>query len=417
MRTILPDQFLTQRLVKGTWSEDLEHELVAKIVACHRDAIGQYRRTQECGEGGLERAANENVIAIDAWIAKNPLQTIAPTLRWMLTYLSEYQASHLARTSEKRRQRAANGLVAEVHGDLRAEHICYRSGQIEFFDGVEFSAALRTLDVLNDFSFLYAELRFLGYFELGRRLRDDYAIQCEYMDPDLLSLYATYHLMTRAKVELIVSTEASIERAFRYAALSMRETLGESQREPLILVVAGFMGVGKSTLARALSVLLAAPHLETDVLRSEIVGRDSAAGYGMGIYSDAHRHDVYLELARRAAESLKAESLAVCDGSFCDVAHRDRIREVAREHGARVQFFWCELTREQALERLTERAAAGESNSDGRAELYDLQVQQFLPFEPREVDVAKIDMSKSETELWSAALEIIRSSTARFPTT
>lgn len=57
--------------------------------------------------------------------------------------------------------------MCECHGDLRLGNMVLRGGQIEIFDCLEFSAALRWIDVISEIAFLGMDLRQRGALHLA----------------------------------------------------------------------------------------------------------------------------------------------------------------------------------------------------------------------------------------------------------
>jgi len=56
------------------------------------------------------------------------------------------------------RERKRNGMVRECHGDLHLGNLAWVNGQLVIFDCIEFSAALRWIDVISEVAFCYMDL-------------------------------------------------------------------------------------------------------------------------------------------------------------------------------------------------------------------------------------------------------------------
>ena len=178
-------------------------------------------------------------------------------------------------------ERAAQGRIFDGHGDLRPEHICL-ADRVTIFDCIEFSPDFRSIDAADELAFLAAECDFLGAEWVGTQLFKTYQQQSgDRPAAVLLDFYKSYRACVRAKVaalradqvhgqeQIIFATEARKHLAFaeRYASPWLR---------PLVVVVGGVAGTGKTTLARALANAFGAEHLRTDVVRQEIFGGKSA---------------------------------------------------------------------------------------------------------------------------------------------
>src|SRR5690606_27711753 len=67
--------------------------------------------------------------------------------------------------------------------------------------------------------------------------------------------------------------------------------------QPIVLMVRGLMGTGKTTLAEFITQQLGSEHLQTDDIRNSMFGsRDKHAGYGDQLYSEENRQQVYSEM-------------------------------------------------------------------------------------------------------------------------
>ncbi len=103
---------------------------------------------------------------------------------------------------------------------------------------------------------------------------------------------------------------------------------------PLLVVVLGLPGTGKTTFARALADRLGAVHLNTDMLRAEL---------GLqGHYDEAAKAGIYRELLQRCRAELDLGRTVILDGTFYRKAFRNEISRLAREGVSRLR--WIELS-------------------------------------------------------------------------
>jgi len=56
------------------------------------------------------------------------------------------------------RERKRDGFIRECHGDLHLENLAWVDGQLVIFDCIEFSAALRWIDIISEAAFCYMDL-------------------------------------------------------------------------------------------------------------------------------------------------------------------------------------------------------------------------------------------------------------------
>jgi predicted kinase len=140
------------------------------------------------------------------------------------------------------------------------------------------------------------------------------------------------------------------------------------------------MGAGKSTLAEKLAGAFATELLSTDRIRHQLIGTSEVpASYGEGIYRPDMRGRVYGELFRQASELLKDGQSVVLDGTFISCCLRDRASDLADRNGALSLHVQCTCPRQIAYARIQKRAETGQSESEARIELYDLQSQDLEP--------------------------------------
>ncbi|MBA3909606.1 MAG: hypothetical protein C0524_06890 [Rhodobacter sp.] len=94
------------------------------------------------------------------------------------------------------------GFVVEGHGDLRPEHVCLTRPPV-IFDRVESAVELRVLDIYDEVGYLAAECTMLGRPDLGKALTG--ALEAEGFappDPALMTTYAMFRLVTRARLAI-----------------------------------------------------------------------------------------------------------------------------------------------------------------------------------------------------------------------
>jgi aminoglycoside phosphotransferase family enzyme/predicted kinase len=278
--------------------------------------------------------------------------------------------------------RATGGRIVDGHGDLRPEHI-YLNGRPTVIDCVEFSDELRTVDIADELSFLGMECERLGDGGLGERVLAEYEKVCgDYVPESLLSFYRCYRASVRAKVAALRSKQLEDEEdvADRLASeyLELAEQYAKQLGPPMLLVVGGLMGSGKSTLAAKLADVYAIELLSTDHIRRALLGSSVApAAYGEGNYRADVRHRVYDELFRQAGELLSNDESIVLDGTFLASSLRDRAYDLASRHRAVALYVQCTCPRDVAYARIQKRSASGQSESEARTELYDLQSQEL----------------------------------------
>jgi predicted kinase len=166
----------------------------------------------------------------------------------------------------------------------------------------------------------------------------------------------------------------------------------------VLVVIFGLMGVGKTTLARALAQARDWPVIHSDTVRKDLAGLDPTTParfeFGQGIYSEDFSRQTYQEMRRQTGELLDQGAAAVIlDASFKSAEERARVRDLAREKGARAVFVYCYCSPEVVQERLLERSGT-RAISNGRPELLDLQSKDFDPL--TEADLPQLTVNTGE---------------------
>ena len=281
--------------------------------------------------------------------------------------------------------RVATGRIVDGHGDLRPEHI-YLDDRPIVIDCIEFSDELRTVDIADELSFLSMECQRLGDGRVGEVVLSQYQRVCEDEVPDsLLAFYRGYRALVRAKIALLRDqqladgvSQPSADLIRQYVDLADR--YAEKLGPPMLLIVGGLMGTGKSTLAAKLTETLGVESLSTDLVRHSMLGPSKMpASYGEGHYQPDMRSRIYDELLRQASERLEDRQSVVLDGTFLTDSLRRRAYDLGYRHGSVSLHVQCTCPRQIAYARIQQRIDTGQSESEARTELYDLQARDYQP--------------------------------------
>ncbi|HEX5104815.1 MAG TPA: AAA family ATPase [Pirellulaceae bacterium] len=288
-------------------------------------------------------------------------------------------------------QRVAQGRIVEGHGDLRPEHICLIEPPA-IFDCIEFNAGFRQLDVADELAFLAAECDILGAEWVGLRLLEKYReLSGDQPLEILLDFYKSYRACVRGKVAALRADqlsgkdrEAAAAEALRHVQLADRCV--SQWARPLVLIVGGLSGTGKSTLAGALAESLGAELLRTDVIRRETI----AVEQPQNRYSAESRQRVYDAMFDRASR-LHAEGLSVVlDGTFGSRQSFVGAVQIAKHPRTVVFAVECECPPEVARERISRRLARENDPSEARPDLPGRQQQNWEAW-PADVAHVRID--------------------------
>ena len=277
--------------------------------------------------------------------------------------------------------RCRAGAIVDGHGDLQADDIYCLDDGPRVLDCVEFDDQLRHVDVVDDLAFLVMDLRRLGDVELADRLVRSYDdASGSTAPPMLVEFYAGYRAMVRCMVAVTRwSQHDDPQHPDALAAAALARQLGELCRDqlraarPLLILVGGLPGTGKSTLSRGIAERTGATVLRSDVVRKELAGlepdRSASSDFAHGVYSSERTDATYGELASRTRDLLDVGQSVVVDASFGDDRHRRQLRAVGSDARAVVVELRCEVDADTAAQRIAARAEAGTDASDATAEV------------------------------------------------
>jgi aminoglycoside phosphotransferase family enzyme/predicted kinase len=395
MRRLPDDATLLRHIETGSATSQQISTLSAKLAAFYREQVAAAR------ELANPQAAQEYVNHLERHVRGNweelaheshgiDQQIVDHVHRCQLRYLALQPFLFTARFN--------SGRVVDGHGDLRPEHIYFLPEPV-IIDCIEFSAEFRQIDVLDELSFLATECEALGADWIGRQLLDEYRTTSgDVYEPLLVDFYASYRACVRAKVHCLRARQLAEaegakprERAAAYLQLAARHAARLDR--PVLIVVFGLSGTGKSTVAEALGKSLEVDVLATDAVRQKIFAElDSEARY-----QPENRQQVYDEMLKQAGAGLRsaAEKLVIVDGTFATKHLRQQAADVARASGAVPLFVHCQCDEQTALERIAARQQRGDSLSEATIDVYRQQVQAFeAPHDDEQARIVTIDSNR-----------------------
>ena len=271
--------------------------------------------------------------------------------------------------------RKRNGFVRECHGDLHLGNIVQLDGEPVPFDCIEFNAAFRWIDVMNDIAFLVMDLQEHGLAHLAFRFLNRYLETTgDYEGLRVMRFYIVYRALVRAKVARIRGTQPGTSRESRaqaardyarYLAFARGAATGACGA---LIVMHGLSGSGKSTAARQLAESLHLVQLRSDVERKRLHGlaprARTASGLSAGVYTTADTERTYVRLADLACHVIAAGYPAIVDAAFLAARHREQFRRLAREVNVPFSIVSCTAPAEVLRQRLALREAQGNDASE-----------------------------------------------------
>ncbi|GMR05266.1 MAG: bifunctional aminoglycoside phosphotransferase/ATP-binding protein [Thermodesulfobacteriota bacterium] len=423
MRRLPAEGMLDKQLASGRAGKAAIVRIAGVIASFHAKAARSARISAFGSPEAIGANAAENFAQTLPFIGKGKGKTISAPLHKKIKtfsdgFLKENEALFLERVEE--------GFIRDCHGDLHCEHISVGDGGdggdgdngVEIIDCIEFNERFRFSDTISDAAFLSMDLDFRGRHDLSLAFDEAYITASgDLGGRRLLDFYRCYRAYVRGKVEGFKSVEeevgteekarAAFSARFHFHLSSMYADKGYC---PMMVVVRGLSGTGKSTVAGALSSRTGFTLLSSDRIRRELAGLAASerapAPFKEGIYSPEFTAKTYDELLKRAAALLASGRPVILDATFPAPARIERALEAALSAGAFFHLVECACSDELARERMEKRRAqdAGKVVSDADWGVY---VKQKKGFEPWPGPALKLDTARPLEELISSvALKI-----------
>jgi aminoglycoside phosphotransferase family enzyme/predicted kinase len=371
MRQLPRGWFLDELLARGAVGENEIQRIVARLHTFYAaekptDEIESWGRPEK-----LKVSTDENFAQVQPFVGRTVSATALETIRH---FTNRFYASHQALFKQRIQQRR----ILDCHGDLRLDHIHITPEAVTIFDCIEFNDRFRFIDLANDLAFLAMDFDFENRRDLANSFLQSAARQ--FGDPGILQLgsfYKCYRAVVRAKVESIqaisqhaIKAEEHADRAARYFRLALRYAIAGST--PILLVIMGRVGTGKSTVARHLGHELDWPVFASDKIRKQLLGlplmQRTPPERRAHVYSEEVPERTYQVSIERGLGAAKEHGGGVLDATFSRRAIRDRLRAECESAGIRLQMIELEAADECITHRLSERETARSEISDARAE-------------------------------------------------
>jgi predicted kinase len=247
---------------------------------------------------------------------------------------------------------------------------------------------------LSEIAFVTMDLEERGRTDYAYRLLDRYLQATgDYRGLPLLTFYQVYRALVRAKVAALragqqqepVLRSAALADCARYLAHALRLIV---PRPPMLLLMHGVSGSGKSRLAQRLLQDFGALRLRSDVERKRLPGlpalTGSAAGVGEGFYTEEVTRATYGRLVELARALLHAGYPVFVDAANLRRWQRDAFRELARELKLPFAIVACSAPEALLHERISRRRAAGDDASDADLAVLAQQLRTLDPLTAEE---------------------------------
>jgi uncharacterized protein len=407
MRELPHGWFLNELLAKGLVGE-IE---VNRVISCLRRFYEAQTPRPEVEAWGipekLKISTDENFAQVKAFVGKTISSVAFEAIR-------HFTNGFYAANKELFHKRTQKHRILDCHGDLHLDHVHITPKATSIFDCIEFNDRFRFIDIANDLAFLAMDFDFEGKRELAKLLLENAAR--ELRDPGLLKLanfYKCYRAFVRGKVESIQASSAAaadveehVKRAARYFRLALRYVTCGS--EPVVLVIMGRVGTGKTTFARQLGSELEWPVFSSDRIRKMLAGvplmERTAPELRGKVYSEHMSDQTYKTLLERALAALATNSGVILDATFSRRTKREYLRNECAKAHVRLQVVELDTDKEEIAKRLKARGRNTEETSDARLEDFEKLSAAYEPPLELAQDLIKISTSLTPTDALKAAL-------------
>ena len=382
----LPAERMLDRLVDQGEATAADMRVVARVIAAFHHDAATSPAISEYGQRERIMANWQENFAQSATNSHTPLSSQE------LEVIREWVSSFIEERAETFKGRIEGGFIRECDGDIHLENICLTDDRICIFDCIEFNERFRYCDTAADVAFLLMDLDYHRRHDLAEAVLNEYlsasgdAGLC-----DVIDFYKLYRAFVRGKVESFRQSDSGIEqkereRAGQRAAGYFRLARGYLERQRLkttLFITCGLTGSGKSTLAGQLSFELGMATYNSDRVRKQMASLppDTAmrVPFETGLYSTAASEATYAELLRLAEVELASGRSVIIDACFLRREQRRPFSQLAARLGVPCVVLQCSCPDPEQRRRLVERKTVGESVSDGRLEILEMQRGNFQP--------------------------------------
>ena len=356
--------------------------LAEAVADRHRDApvvaAGRLERTV----ANVPRLARENFDALAGQVNGKRLQSLQ---QWTETSIATLQPVFARRFHE--------GRYRECHGDLHLGNLVRLPSGIRSFDCIEFSDDLKNTDVMADVAFLVMDLAVRRRLDLAAQFLNRYLeLSGDYDGMRVFNFYFVYRCLVRAKIAAIRSRERNdqqaaaddIAEAELYCRIAARQT---AERHPVMVLMHGFSGCGKTHLSQELMDLIPAIRVRSDIERKRLFGKgeleSSESSVGGGIYRPGTSSEVYTRLLEIARMLLETGHNVIVDATFLTGPQRDAARKTAAGFG----FCIVSLSVDEAVlrQRIRDRSSAGGDASEASTAVLEYQLSLAESLDDREL--------------------------------
>lgn len=281
------------------------------------------------------------------------LRRLLPDAPARLAALEDWTRAEWARRAADFARRKARGRVREGHGDLHLGNLVLLAGRIVPFDGIEFNAGFRHIDVASEIAFTLLDLLDHERPGLASWLLSEWlAWSGDFGALAVLRFYLVYRALVRAKVAALQEKDAECR---GYLGIAERLAVPPA---PVLTITCGPSGSGKtheSSRRLATADFLHTVRIRSDVERKRLFGLAPDADSGGAIYAPAATLRTYARLGELAEAALAAGWSVIVDAAFLKRAERAAFRRLAAGLGVPFALLAPHAAPEEMARRLAAR--------------------------------------------------------------
>ena len=402
MRRFEPDQQLDALLSRTQVSSDMIDRVASQVAAFHQSiAVADPQSAYGQPEAVLAPMLANFKHLRQLLTEPDQLAPLATLETWTRGQFTQLQA--------RLQQRKQQGFIRECHGDMHLGNIACIDGEAVIFDGIEFNADLRWIDVISELAFLVMDLEDRGAQHLAHIALYSYlAHSGDYEGVALLRFYQVYRAMVRAKVACIRLAQpglsddevATVHRHYQnYIELAQSYT---KPAAPTVWITHGLSGSGKSTVARKLVACHGVIQLRSDIERKRLFSMPALARSGaaidQGIYDPAITERTYQRLLALTAMIGEAGMSVIVDATFLQRRQRRLFQQLAEQKAWPFLVIDCVADEPTLHQRIDQRLHAGNDASEATAAVLVKQMASDEPVAEDEPVILITDDSDSGLE-------------------
>jgi aminoglycoside phosphotransferase family enzyme/predicted kinase len=374
MRKLEERYFLSQLLKRNEVGNRELDRIVSTLKAFYEsqkpgDDIVKWGRIEK-----LKISTRENFRQAEIFVG---ITISAPAFETIRLYTDDFYRRNARLFESRVRERR----IGDCHGDLHLDHIHLTPTQLSIYDCIEFNDRFRFIDHANDIAFLAMDFDYQGRQDLSRYLTKRMADALgDRGILELMDFYKCYRAFVRGKVDSLQGAGTRLQRdrtnsrahARRYFQLALQYAVCGS--EPMVVIVMGRIGSGKSTMANSLGRELGWEVFSSDRTRKELAGaplyKRGGAVARRRLYAEAMADRTYQALIRKAMKRALEGQSSILDATFS----RRRRREMLKRRLERKGLSYC-FVETRAPEAIVKRRLA---RRDGKSrEISDARLEDF----------------------------------------